>query len=117
MNLSAYDITEVNVTDTSYIDAKTKMLYSKNLVYYPYYAFLHRYNSTDKTNDYYLALLENVPENIEGRTVIRTKKNTIKINLAPIWNNSSLRHIKGKVPVNIEVIKEEHDGIIYALNI
>lgn len=117
MNLSAYDITESNTINTSYIDAKTKMLYSKTLVYYPYYVFLHRYNSADKTNDYYLALLENIPENIERRTVIRTKKNTIKINLAPIWNNSFLRYVKGKVPVNIEVVKEENDGIICALSI
>lgn len=116
MNLSAYDAVENNTFTNTWINPTYKKLYSRTIEYYPYYAFLKKYNNKTKSNDFYLVMLNDINTHVQCRSVIINNK-VIKIDLSPIWFTSSLCKIKERTSISIEEIEKNKDGIIYYLDV
>lgn len=116
MNLSAYDAVENNVFADTWVNPTYKKLYSRSIEYYPYYAFLKKYNKNTKSNDYYIAMLKNTNSHVQCRSVIMNNK-VIKLDLSPIWSKSSLCKIKERTSISIEEVERNEDGVIYYLDI
>lgn len=116
MNFSAYDAVEANIYDDSWVNPIYKKLYSRNIEYHPYYAFLKTYNKESKTNDYFIAMLDDTSNYANCRSVVINNK-LIKIDLSPIWTTSSLCKLKEKTRINIEEVERTKDGVIYYLDV
>ncbi|MDE6285138.1 MAG: hypothetical protein K2M17_05275 [Bacilli bacterium] len=116
MNLSAYDSMTPNFTKTWIVPANRK-LYSYEMDFYHYYTFLKRYNPNNRSNDYYIALSNNITEDKVWFTTYQTNSKAITINLRPIWNESNFS--KFRVPEEISLSLEEvfEDGIVYYIDI
>lgn len=116
MNLNAYDPVETNCTK-SWINPRYKRLYSKELEYHPYYAFYKRYNTKYKYYDYYIALLDEPVSDVEYHGLVRDNKGVVKIDLTPIWYNTSLKDLKETINVSLELKEKCIDGLLYYLDI
>lgn len=116
MNLSAYDAVENNIYANTWINPAYKKLYSRNIEYHPYYAFLKKYNKHTKSNDYYIVMLNNTNNKVQCRSVIINNK-VIKLDLSPIWFTSSLCKIKERTSISIEEVERNEDGVIYYLDV
>lgn len=116
MNLSAYDAVENNIFANTWINPVYKKLYSRNIEYHPYYAFLKKYNKHTKSNDYYIVMLNNTNDKVQCRSVIINNK-VIKLDLSPIWFTSSLCKIKKRTSISIEEVERNEDGVIYYLDV
>lgn len=117
MNLSAYDAVEAKYNTGSWINPTYKRLYSKDIEYHPYCVFLKRYNNKLKVMDYFIAMVDDITNHADCHGVVRAKDNTIKIDLSPIWNITSLRNIKERTLISIELKDKSSDGIVYYLDI
>lgn len=116
MNLSAYDAVENDVFADTWINPTYKKLYSRSIKYYPYYAFLKKYNKNTKSNDYYVAMLKNTNSHVQCRSTIMNNK-VIKLDLSPIWSTSYLCTFKQRTAIFIEEVEKNEDGVIYYLDI
>lgn len=116
MNLNAYDAVEANIYNNNWINPIYKKLYSRSIEYHPYYAFLKKYNKESKTNDYYIAMLDDTNNHANCRSVVINNK-LIKIDLSPIWTTSSLCKLKERTCINIEEVDRNKDGVIYYLDV
>lgn len=117
MNLNAYDAVEIKCTMGSWINPTYKRLYSKDIEYHPYCIFLKRYNNKLKIVDYFIAMVDEPSLTAESHGVVRDKDNVIKIDLSPIWNITSLRNIKERTLISLELKEKSNDGVVYYLDI
>lgn len=118
MNLNAYDNIKEEIDKTkTWIDVKTKKLLSREIKYRQYYSLLKRFNPKLKINEYFIALIDNPPENKVYRFTFRDDYGRIKLNITSIWNESGLMYYKENVNVNIKLIESDNDGDIYLLDI
>lgn len=117
MNLNAYDAVEIDVSSNSnWVNPLYKKLYSKDIEFHPYYTFLKKYNSKTKSNDYFIAMLDDTNSHAQCRSVV-IKNNVINLNLAPIWFISSLCKLKERTFISVEEVERNKDGVIYYLDV
>lgn len=116
INLNAYDKIEVNYNNKTWVNPVYKKLYSKQIEFKPYYAFLERYSSSTKTYDYYI-IFSNVQYDDVNWHSTNTRKGTIMLNIGSIWNKTKLRDIRKIEFIDLEKVEEDKDSIIYYLNI
>lgn len=116
MNLSAYDDSIVTVDKTkTWIIAKSKTLSSHQIKYRNYHCLLQRYNPATDDYSYYIAMCD---KPVNGRNFVHNYRNNngrVRINLAPIWNNTSLIKVSQDTNVKIKLIEEQDDGEIYQI--
>lgn len=118
MNLSAYDVVNPKIDkQRTWVDIHKKQLLSREIVFRPYVTISKRYVKEDNSYEYFIILLDDCPFD---RPYSNTKKDNygrIKIRLASIWKESSLKYLEKDI--NIELIPVEHadDGDIYLLNV
>lgn len=115
MNLNNYDKVEINY-NTTWVDPMYKKLYSRELEYHPYYTFLKRYNPKIRNHDYYIALFDEIREDVVCHD-INTKKGVMKLNLKPIWYNTSLVRLNKKIIISLTIEEKYDNGIIYYIDI
>ena len=114
MNLAAYDVMEFNLNISTYIRPEYKRLYSNQMEYHRYYAYLSNYDPQSKTKDYYIALMDNPADNILCRQT-RQYCNTLKFELSGLWKELNLSRLTETTKVDIEEIDVQEDGVIYKL--
>lgn len=117
MNLNAYDNVEQKFEEGTWVNPKFKRLYSTELAKRIYFVFLKRYDIENNIYNYYIALLDNIPEDREFHAVIHTKHGISKLELKTIWDNCPLKNIKVKSNISIKHIEHTDDGDIYYLDI
>lgn len=116
MNLNAYDAVNPIFT-TTWVVPENKKLYSDVIPFYSFYTFLSKYNNKTEKYDYYIAFSNSTTKDKEWYRVYKTKSNSIKVDLYPIWNKSPFVNIKRSQEINIEVEDTFEDGVIYYLDI
>lgn len=117
MNLNAYDIVEEKSMGT-YVDPEYKRLYSDSIKFRHYYYFFEKYNPQTRSKDYYIYLSNGDIDNAVKHSTSLTKSNEVRIDLKPIWNkNITLRLIDSITKINIELIAEDDDGVMYYIDI
>lgn len=114
INLNKYD----NVTQlkNTWISRKYLRLYSRVIKYKPYFTICKRYNTKFKYYDYYLILFEVPPINTVYKKVICGKYNILKFDLGLFWNKLPIPK-EEDAEIDIELIEEDVDSIVYYLNI
>lgn len=118
MNLNAYDnvIDQIDKTK-SWIYIKKKQLISREIKYRRYNTILKRYNSKTKCYSYYIAMLDE-PDITKVCSITKLDNyGRIKINIANIWNETSLRNIDKDCNIDVQLYESTDDGDVYILDI
>lgn len=118
MNLNAYDnvIEKVDKTKT-WVDIKSKTLFSKELKYRPYISLLKRYDVKTNSSSYYIALLDKPPINRKYKTTFVDEYGRIKFNMSSIWKETYLKRLESNCNICLDLIEREVDGDIYLLDV
>lgn len=117
MNLSAYD--KISGTPTKsklYISNNYPYIITREVKYRKYYCFVKRYEPSTETNNLFLVLLDDKPEDRQVAKVRRDDYGRIKFNL------SQARDVIGLVPnrninIHLTLETEADDGDIYKFEI
>lgn len=117
MNLNAYDIIEEEFKQGTWINPKFKRLYSTEINPRKYCIFLKKYNPSEETTEYYLALTDELPKDRIYHFVIYTKHNVLKINLKDIWDDTPFRNITEKTYLNYTLVEQDDTSEVYYLDV
>lgn len=116
MNLNAYDSVTPCFSKT-WIVPDNKKLYSYEIPYHPFYTLLKRYNNKTFSNDYFIALSDRLTDDKQWSTTYKTNSNAIKIDLAPIWKESSLNKLYRSTEISTRIDNVFEDGIVIYIDI
>lgn len=118
MNLSAYDIIPEKINkDKTWVTPDNKMLLSREISRRKYVCISKKYNQNLHCNDYFIIVLDNIP-NTQAYSHIRIDNyGRVKIRLNAIWEDSTLKSITKEQNINITHIEGADDGDIYQLDI
>lgn len=118
MNLSAYDIIPEKINkDKTWVTPDNKMLLSREISRRKYVCISKKYNQNLHGNDYFIIVLDNIP-NTQAYSHIRIDNyGRVKIRLNVIWEDSTLKYITKEQNINITHIEGADDGDIYQLDI
>lgn len=113
MNLNAYELIEISPY-VSHIDVHFKKLYTCNIKYHKYYAYLTRYNSEEDNYDLFI-LLTNTTNNkdlVYHSTIGNINSKRLSFDAKPI---SGIIKSKFNFKVYIEQYEIQEDCIIYRI--
>ena len=118
MNLNAYDnITEKIDKNKSWINIHKKQLFSREIKYRRFVCLLKRFNNKTNTNSYFIALLDNPPEDRNYKLTKKDDYGRIKISLASIWKETYLVHLDHDCNIICNLVESEEDGDIYSIDV
>lgn len=118
MNLNAYDnITEKLDKNKTWIDINRKTILSREIKYRKYTCILKQYNVKTNINSYFIAMLDNPPENIKYKFTIQDDYGRIKINISSIWNETYLCNLESNCNIMCNLVESENDGDIYSIDV
>lgn len=118
MNINAYDsITEKLDKTKTWVEVKRKLLLSREIKYRPYTCLLKRYNSRYNTYSYFIAVLDNPPEDKVYNHTKTDDYGRFKISLSDIWNKTYLSTLKSNCNINIELVENDEDSSIYSIDV
>lgn len=118
MNLNAYDNIKDKIDKTkTWIDIRKKTILSREIKHRPYTCLLKRYNVKVNTNTYYIAMLNNPPENRKYKCTTCDDYGRIKINVSSIWKDTYLPRLGGNCNIMCELVESDDDGDIYYIDI
>lgn len=116
LNINAYDKIEVNYNNKSWINPIYKKLYSNEIEFRNYYAFLERYNNQINAYDYFVILSDVQFDDINWHSTVK-RKNNITLSLQSIWNKANLNRIHQKEFISLSKVDSDKDSIVYYINI
>lgn len=118
MNLNVYDniIEKLDKTKT-WVDVRRKTLLSRELANRPYTCLMKRYNIKTNICSYYIAMLDNPPEDRKYKSTTRDDYGRVKVNLSQIWNETYLARLGSNCNVMLNLIEHDDDGDIYLLDV
>lgn len=118
MNLNAYDsITEKINKNKTWIDIHKKQLISRELINRPYNCILKRYDSKTNITSYFIAMLDNPPENRKCKHTITDDYGRIKINLSSIWKETYLPRLGCNCNIMCNLVESDDDGDVYSIDV
>ena len=118
MNLSAYDNVEPILNkQKTWVCPVHKILYSREIAKRKYALLSKRFNPKTNDTNFYLIMLDDYPIDRKVSRSYVDSFGRLKINIAAIWTETSLRRIKTKSNINIEHTEHTDDGDIYYLDI
>lgn len=94
-----------------------KTLITREIQWTPYYTVASRYNKDNREYDYYIIMLRNKPEDNNCKRTVIDNYGRLKINIAPIYDITSLKDIKRDCNVNIRYIDEDDECIVYEIEV
>lgn len=116
MILNAYDIITDKLDKTkSWIDVKSKKLYSREINYAPYYTIAKKYNIEENMYQYYIIM-----SFIKDKKLKNTKIDDygrIKLSLSIIWNDTYLKDLKTNENIVISLVERDEKNEVYLLNV
>lgn len=118
MNLNAYDniIDKIDKTKT-WIDIHKKIIISREIQFRPYISLLKRYDNKTNTTSYFIATLNNPPDNHKYKHTKIDNYGRLKFSLASIWNETCLFQFDKDCNIMISHVESDDDGDIYLLDI
>ena len=118
MNLNAYDnVIEPLDKRKTWVDIRKKQLISRELSRRTYCCLLKRYDPQTNSHSFYVALLDNPPQDRKYKYVITDCYGRIKISLASIWQETYLCRLEHDCNISIGLVEHEEDGDVYLLDI
>lgn len=118
MNLNAYDnVTEKLDKTKTWVDIKSKTIFSKEIKYRPYISLLKRYDVRINSSFYYLALLDEPPIDRKYKTTFVDEYGRIKFNISSIWKETYLTRLGSNCNICIDLVESEVDGDVYLLDV
>ena len=118
MNLNNYDgiIEKLDKTKT-WVDIRKKLLLSREIKYRPYTCLLKRYNLKTNTYSYFIALLDNPPEDRTCKRTILDDYGRFKLSLSDIWKKTYLNELKSNCNIICELVESDEDGDVYSIDV
>lgn len=118
INLNIYDAVDTKVNkEKTWIDIHNKKLLSREIKTKHYYCVCKKYNAQLEIYEYFIIMLDEMPSDRKVYITFRDNYGRIKIKLNSIWNESGLYNYKSDTNVNINLISEDKDSIVYKLDI
>lgn len=118
MNLNVYDnVTEKLDKTKTWIDIRKKILFSREIKYKKFTCLLKRYDSKTNIYSYFIAMLNNPPENIKYKITKQDDYGRIKISLASIWNETYLSQLESDCNIMCNLVESDEDGDIYSIDV
>lgn len=114
VNLNIYD--DVAVINTNWFDPKYKRFYSKVIPKKKFFCILKRYDNVKRENNYYIALSD-IEDSSHIWGVVQSSSNYTKYDLKDIWNTLPVHNYTGVTEVNIELIEQDDESLLYYLDI
>lgn len=116
MNLSYYDDVEPVVDKTkTWLIPKSKTLSSHQIKYRRYYCILSRFESKENEYHWFIAMTDVRDANHNFTPVYKNDNGRVRINLASIWNNTSLNKVDKEQNIDIKLVDEQTDGEVYEI--
>ena len=118
MNLNAYDsVKETLNKNKTWIDINRKTILSREIKYRKYTCILKRYDAKTNINSYFIAMLDNPPENKNYKSTILDDYGRIKIKISNIWKETYLSCLESNCNIMCNLIECGDDGEIYSIDI
>lgn len=118
MNLSAYDIIPEKLNkDKTWVIPGNKVLLSREIAKRKYVCLSKKFNPTLHSNDYFIIVLDDIPNTNSYSHIRIDNYGRVKIRLNSIWEESILKDITKEQNININHIEHADDGDIYQLDI
>lgn len=118
MNLNNYDnVTEKLYKDKTWIDIRKKILLSREIKYKKYTCLLKRYDTKTNIYTYFIAMLNNPPENRKFNITSQDDYGRIKISLSSIWKETYLNELKSNCNIMCNLIESDEDGDVYSIDV
>lgn len=118
MNLSAYDIIPEKLNkDKTWVIPENKVLLSREIARRKYVCLSKKFNPTLNFNDYFIIVLDDIPNTNSYSHIRIDNYGRVKIRLNSIWEESILKDITKEQNININHIEHADDGDIYQLDI
>lgn len=118
MNLNAYDnvIEKIDKTKT-WINIRKKQLISREIRIRKYVSIVKRYDVKTNSTLYFIAILDNPPENHIYNKLKVDDYGRAKINIFSIWNETYLSSLDNDCNINISLTESDDNGDIYLLDV
>lgn len=118
MNLNAYDnvIEKIDKTKT-WVDIRKKQLLSKEIKFRKYTCLLKRFDIRTNICKYFIAMLDEPPEDRKYKSTSVDDYGRVKIALASIWKDTYLAKLGSNVNICINLVESGEDGDIYFLDV
>lgn len=118
MNLNSYDnVTEKLDKTKTWIDLRKKIIFSREIKYRPYTCLLKRYNAKTNTYTYFIAMLNNPPENRKYNITKQDDYGRIKVSLTSIWKETYLSRLSNNCNIMCNLVESDDDGEIYSIDV
>lgn len=117
MNLSAYDLVKDFSKVRNYVDVKYKRLHSWDIPYKKYYAIAKRWSPSLQRNNYYIIVTDNELDDPVCRYTYSPSPNKTRFDLNDIWKTSDLCKFKVNTEIDVTLVDNQEDCIIFELNI
>ena len=116
MNLIAYDeiVNKVDKTKT-WLDGKTGNIFSRELAFRKYHAFIKRYNPQTNSTTIYIAMLDN---KADAKVAYITRKDTynrICLKTKLILKEFGLDNVDKEINIRLNHIEHSDDGDVYEI--
>lgn len=117
MNLSAYDKISGNPTKSKlYMSNNYPYIITREVKYRKYYCFVKRYDPSIETNDLFLVLLDDKPEDRQVAKVRRDDYGRIKLNISQARDYIKINPNKSYT-LNLTLETQADDGDIYRVEL
>lgn len=111
MSIFDYDVINKINKDHSWIDAKHKMLMSRDIPCNQgyYYTILRKYNNDTKEYEYFVVFGENPIPNANNKKLLGDFYNRTKIKLNDVWGSLFPNGLNENIPVTVSKIEDDDD--------